>query len=357
MSYLRPNSTKAAVLVEINQPLQIRELLLPSLQFGQVLVKMSYSGLCRSQLMEIQGGRGHDRWLPHLLGHEGSGGVIEVGPGVNKVRVGDPVILTWIKADGCNASGPKYIMKDDGLTTVNAGGIATLSEYAIVSEDRLIKKPAGMPMDVAILFGCALPTGAGMVFNESKIQPTSKVLVLGLGGVGLSALLATLALDPELVIAVDISPEKIQLAREWGVVHAFSYLDPMLNNKIYSICPDGVDVCVESCGTIESIEAGYKFIKKFGGQLIFASHPPEGNFIKINPHDLISGKQISGSWGGACKPEIDIPNFYKIFSNRESLLKSFLSRKYSLDEVNVACNDLLNGYVRRPLIAFGDFLD
>ena len=178
---LTPVKTQAAVLEKIGQPLAIRELEMPDLKPGQVLVRVAYSGVCRSQLMEVTGGRGADPYLPHLLGHEGSGTVLSVGPGVLKVKPGDRVVLTWIKAAGRTASGGVYHRE---RARINAGPIVTFTELAIISEDRCVPLPEGIPMDLAALLGCAVPTGAGIVFNRFQPSTSHSIAVFGLGGVG-----------------------------------------------------------------------------------------------------------------------------------------------------------------------------
>ena len=211
--------TKAAILRELGCPLVVGEIEIPKLQNGQVLVKIYYSGVCRSQLMEVSGLRGADPWLPHLLGHEGSGIVLEVGPGVSKVKVGDEVILGWIKSDGIDALGAKYTCNGQ---IINSGKVTTFSNYSVVSESRLVKKPFGLPFDIAVLFGCALPTGAGMVLNELNPPSSSSVAVLGLGGIGLSALMALKALGVNKIIAIDVSDEKLILAKKIGATHTIN---------------------------------------------------------------------------------------------------------------------------------------
>ena len=144
---------------------------------GQVLVKLAYSGVCRSQLMEIQGGRGPDAYLPHLLGHEGSGKVIGVGEGVSKVSPGDLVVLGWLKGSGLESGGVQYNCNSLSQK-INAGGVTTFNEYALVSENRVVPLPAGVPLDIAVLFGCAVPTGAGIITND--IQPIAASSCCGL---------------------------------------------------------------------------------------------------------------------------------------------------------------------------------
>ena len=336
----------AAVLTKLNHPLEIREVELPPLLRGQVLVKVLYSGVCRSQLMEIKGGRGEDPWIPHLLGHEGSGVVVSVGEGITKVSPGDGVILGWIKGLGLEAPGAIYT--SEGLK-INSGRVTTFSNYTIVSENRIIKKPTDLPFDIAVLFGCALPTGAGMVFNELKPTSRDSIALIGLGGIGLSALIALKALSLQKIIAIDVSEEKLKFAKTLGADYI---INPNRNNvrkNVFELTGQGVDYCIESGGQISTIELGFSIIKKTG-KLLFASHPPNGELIQISPHELISGKKISGSWGGATDPDIDIPIMFTLFDNAKIPLNALLTKRYTLQSINLALNDLENGKVFRPLI-------
>ena len=338
---------RAAVLESIGGPLIIRSIEAPELKRGQVLVKILFSGVCRSQLMEVSGGRGPDVWLPHLLGHEGSGVVQEIGPGVSKVAVGDEVILGWLKGDGIDAPGAKYFYDDQ---IINSGRVTTLSNYTVVSENRLVKKPSGLPFDIATLFGCALPTGAGMVLNELNPLPSNTVAVLGLGGIGLSALMALKALGVQKIIAIDIFEEKLLLAKSLGATHIINSQFNNCEALLHDIESEGVDICIESAGSVDTIELGFKLIRQNGGQLLFASHPPEGHKIKLAPHELISGKKIAGSWGGGTKPDIDIPKMFHILSKANIPMQTLLTKRYKLEQINEALEDIRLGRVFRPLI-------
>ena len=337
---------KAAVLFDTNKPLEICELEIPRLKEGQILVKIFFSGVCRSQIMEVRGGRGIDPWLPHLLGHEASGEVIEIGFGVSKFKVGDNVILGWIKGQGIEAEGAKYVYKNQ---IVNSGKVTTFCNYSIVSENRLVKIPDKIPLDVAVLFGCALLTGAGMVLNELKPNSEMSVVVIGLGGIGLSALMALKYSNCKNIIAVDISNEKLELAKLFGANHIINSKEENTKDKVLSILGEYSDACIESGGKTETIELGFSLIKKTG-KLIFASHPPEGEFINIAPHELIAGKQIFGSWGGGCKPDVDIPKLAEIYLKGKIPLEKLISKRYKLDKINEALLDLEKGLVFRPLI-------
>jgi S-(hydroxymethyl)glutathione dehydrogenase / alcohol dehydrogenase len=338
---------KAAVLVDTNQPLEICDLEVPPLVAGQVLVKILYSGVCGSQVMEAKGGRGKDHWLPHLLGHEGSGVVIEIGEGVTKVAPGDEVILSWIKGHGIDAPGAKYLKKNQ---VINSGPITTFSNYSVVSENRIIIKPHKLSFDEAILFGCAIPTGAGMALNEISPSIDDAIVILGLGGIGLSALMALNSLGIKKLIAIDISEKKLEMAKLLGATHVFNSKNKNLIELVKKATSEGADYCIESAGKVASIELGFSLINKNSGKLLFASHPANNENIKLNPHELISGKKIVGSWGGATNPDQDIPKFFDLFYTSKAPLSALLTKRYTLEQINEAIHDLESGNVFRPLI-------
>jgi S-(hydroxymethyl)glutathione dehydrogenase/alcohol dehydrogenase len=340
---------KAAVLTKLGEPLVVvGDIGLPDLSRGQVLVKVAFSGVCHSQLMEARGRRGEDRFLPHLLGHEGSGVVVEVGEGVTKVRPGDRVVLGWIKGWGIDSGGCKY---DWNGIVVNAGGVTTFNDHAVVSENRLIPLPEGLPMDIAVLFGCAIPTGAGIVTNEIKPRPGSTMAIFGLGGIGLSALMATMLFQCSKVIAVDISDEKLALAREFGASHTVNSSRQDAIEEIRVLTDNvGVDYAVESSGLCEVIETAFDSVRRGGGLCVFASHPESGRRIRLDPFELICGKQIRGSWGGGCNPDVDIPEFARLYREGKLPLERLITKRYTLDQINDALDDLEFKRVGRPLV-------
>jgi len=339
---------KAAVLYKLGKPLVIESnITAPDLEKGQILVKVLYSGVCRSQLMEVDGGRGEDIWLPHLLGHEGSGVVVAVGEGVTKVKPSDAVILGWMKGVGLDAPSAVYHC---GGQTINSGRVTTFSNYTIVSENKVVKKPDNLPFDVAVLFGCALLAGAGMVLNELQPSSDQSVVVLGLGGIGLSALMALNALGVKTIIAIDVLDEKLRMAKTLGATHVFNSSSKGFLQSVLDLTVGGADACVESAGQVSTIELGFSLIRKSGGKLLFASHPPEGEMIRLAPHDLISGKQIAGSWGGGSFPDHDIPKMFKLFQDANIPLDLLITKRYTLEQINDALDDLEAGRVFRPLI-------
>ena len=342
---------KAAILYKTNEPLRINFIDVPEPSHGQVLVKVQYSGLCHSQLMEVQGKRGIDHYLPHMLGHEGSGTVVKIGDGVTKVSLGDKVILGWIKGDGLDVPGTKYTCGDQ---IINAGGVTTFSEYTIVSENRCVMLPEGVPFDVAVLFGCAILTGAGIVMNRIRPEKGSTIAIFGLGGIGLSALMACNLFNCSNIIAVDVEGDKLELAREFGATHVINSTrqDPVA--EILSITSGkGVDYSVEAAGHSKTIETAFLAVRKFGGLCVFASHPQAGEKINLDPYDLICGRRIEGSWGGSSNPDKDIPLLAGLYLEGKLPLEKLLCNRYSLNEINQALDDLENRKIVRGLIDMG----
>lgn len=342
---------KAAVLFHLNKPLKVQtDIECGSPGPGQVLVKLAYSGVCHSQLMEVRGRRGADAYLPHLLGHEGTGKVIEVGEGVSKVKPNDLVVLGWIKGSGLDGGGVRYrcaCMSQD----INAGGVSTFNEYALASENRIVPLPAGVPLDVGVLFGCAVPTGVGIITNDLRPAPGSTIAVFGLGGIGMSALMATMLFECAKVIAVDVSADKLSLARSFGATHTIdaTQTDPV--SEIRALTGGlGVDYAAEASGQVSVIERAFESVRRGGGVCVFASHPEHGRRISIDPYELICGKQIRGSWGGGSNPDRDIPMFAKLYLAGTLPLEKLITRRYPLEAINEALDDLEHHRVGRPLI-------
>jgi S-(hydroxymethyl)glutathione dehydrogenase/alcohol dehydrogenase len=342
---------KAAVLEQLNAPLVIRnDVECGEPGRGQVLVKIAYSGVCHSQLMEARGRRGADAYLPHLLGHEGTGTVVKIGDGVTKVRSGDLVVLGWLKGTGLDSGGARYgcACMANGI---NAGGVTTFNEYALVSENRVVPLPPGVPLDVGVLFGCAVPTGAGIVTNDIKPRLGSTIAIFGLGGIGMSALMATMLYECATVIAVDVAPDKLELARSFGATHTLDARTSDVVGEIRKLTSNaGVDYAIEASGQARVIEQAFESVKRGGGVCVFASHPEHGQKISIDPYELICGKQIRGSWGGGSNPDRDIPIFAELYRQGRLPLEKLLSKRYPLEAINDALDDLENQLVGRPLI-------
>lgn len=335
--------TKAAVLVKQRAPLEIWELEIPVLKEGQVLVEMAYSGVCHSQLNEINGLKGEDRFLPHTLGHEGAGVVLEIGAKVKKVAPGDTVVLSWIKGTGIDVPSCKY-------GEVNSGAISTFLTLAVISENRLIRIPKEMPLREAALLGCAIPTGAGVVRNEMGVKAGESFAVFGVGGVGLSALLAAKAAHASPIIAVDVHESKLKKAAACGATHVVNAAQVDPKEAILTLTEGrGVDYVFESAGKREAMETAFSSLKA-PGLCVLAGNLPLGEKISIDPFDLIRGKRIMGTWGGRSNIDQDVAHYSALYLRNEIDLNLLITHEYPLDEINTLVSELEKGRVGRGLI-------
>jgi S-(hydroxymethyl)glutathione dehydrogenase/alcohol dehydrogenase len=342
-------TTQAAVLVNLAQPLELMDLTLPELKPGQILVDVAFSGICQSQLNEVRGRKGPDRFLPHTLGHEGSGTVVAVSEGVTKVKPGDQVVLSWLKGAGADVPGTVY---QGPPGAVNSGAISTFMRRTITCENRVTKLPPEVPLREAALLGCAIPTGAGIVMNTLKLEAGQSIVVFGLGGVGLSALLAAKALGAAPIIAVDVVPEKLELARTLGATHVFDARSADVIAEVRALTGGkGVDYAVEATGNSIAMETAHEVVRTGGGLCIIAGNAPHGVTVKLNPFNLIAGRRIAGSWGGDTKLDEDVPRYAKMYAEGRLRLSELITAEYSLDQINQAFDDLEAGRVARALLA------
>lgn len=339
--------TVAAVLVETGRPLALEELEIPPLAPGQALIEIAYSGVCHTQVLECRGHRGVDRWLPHCLGHEGTGIVREVPPGTTKVGVDDPVLLSWIKGSGRDVAGTVYRLGD---RRVHAGAVTTFARLAVVSENRLTPLAADASLRDATVLGCALPTGAGAVLNTAGARAGDRLAVFGAGGVGLCAVAAAALAGCDPVIAVDVRPEKLALARRLGATHGVDASTEDARAAIERIVPGGLDVAIEATGRPDVMVQALASVRPRGGAAVVIGNARHGERVAIDPWQLNCGKRLLGTWGGDTDPDRDFPRYARLLAGGRLPVSALLSAPYRLAEVNRALDDLEAGTVARPLI-------
>lgn len=339
--------TPAAILVETGKPLVLAELEIPALKKGQVLVEIAYSGVCHTQLLESRGYRGEDKFLPHGLGHEGSGKVLETGPEATKVKVDDDVILSWMKGTGLEAGGTVYRW---GERPVNAGGITTFSRLSVLSENRLTALPKGIPMRLAAMMGCAIPTGFGSVFNTAQVRSGNSVAVFGAGGIGLCAVAAARLAGCETIVAVDMRQDRLVLAKSLGASHIFNAKDGDPVAEVLKICPGGADFAFDATGRPAAMKQALLSVRNQGGAAVIIGNAREGEKLEIDPKQFNLGKRILGTWGGDNQPDRDFPSYCKFISTQKVDLKPLIAQSYSLRDINAALDDLESGKAVRPLI-------
>jgi len=340
--------TDAAILFETGSPLRIVSLEIPPLQPGQVLVEVSYSGVCASQLLEVRGKRGPDRFLPHALGHEGSGVVLATGEGVTKVQTGDRVVLSWIRGSGATVPSTVYGSR---MGAINSGAISTFMRETITCESCVIRIPGSMPLREAALLGCAVLTGGGIVRNTARVGRGASVAVFGIGGIGLSAVLVAALVGADPIMAIDVFDHKLEHARKVGATHTVNARKQDVRAKVLKITKGhGADFAIEAAGRTETMQTALEIVREKGGLCVLAGNLPRGERISIDPFDLIKGKRLVGSWGGESDPDHDIPFFVDQFVSGKLRMGELITHEYRLEEVNAALDELERGNVGRSLI-------
>ncbi len=337
---------KAAILTQTGSPLKVVELTMPkTLAVGQVRVKIFYSGICGAQIGEIAATKGPDKFLPHCLGHEGVGGVTQIGHGVSTVKVGQRVVLHWRPSDGIQSEPPVYQWRGK---RVNAGWVTTFQEQAIVSENRLTPLPDGIALRHAPLLGCALTTAYGVVTRDADIKPGQSVLVFGAGGVGLPIInMAARLVSAHPVVAIDPIREKWHAAIRVGAKAAFA---PSIPDAELLECYCGLFDCViDTTGRSEVIERAYRLTKP-KGKTILVGVPKHDDPIRIDSLPLHFGKLLTGSEGGQSKPHEDIPRLGRLVRSGKLAIDDLFTHEFSLKQINKALDLVRSGTAGRVLL-------
>ncbi len=339
--------TLAAVLVRTGEPLELADLDVPALQPGQVLIEVAYSGVCHTQVLEVQGRRGADRYLPHCLGHEGAGRVLEIGAGVKRVAAGDRVALSWIKAGGADVPGAVYRWSG---RQVNAGGVTTFGRCQVVSENRLTVLPDSLDMTAAVLLGCALPTGFGAVRNTAGARAGESCVVFGCGGVGLCAIAGAAACGCEPIVAVDVLTDKLVIARQLGATHVIDAANQNVAAMLAEICGGGADIAIEATGRPDVMRQALEAVRPRGGRAVVIGNAPHGCEVCVDPQQLNQGKRLLGTWGGDSDPDRDYPRYARLLHSGRLNVRPLLNCDYTLQRINDALDDLANGRAVRPVV-------
>jgi len=339
---------KAAILVQQNKPLKVGDLNPPELAAGQVLVKVEHSGICGKQIEEITGKRGTDPYLPHLLGHEGAGEVVDIGPGVRKVKAGDHVVLHWMKGSGIDSAPPRFEGEDG---TVSAGWVTTFSQLTVVSENRVTPIDKGVSLDVASLMGCAVTTGLGIVFNNAELKPGQSIAIYGVGGLGLNVVQGAALVNAYPIVAIDLFDHKLEQAKEFGATHTInpSKTDPEPLLKELS-GGRGFDATVDVTGNNSVRQSAYNATSNIG-RTIFAGVPHHEEQITIDSFPLHFGRRVLGSHGGETNPDVDIPRYLELYKLGKLKLDEQISHRFSIDDINDAVDVVREGQAARCLVS------
>src|SRR3954469_23579448 len=316
-----------------SKPLRIVELELDPPGRGEILVRVAAAGLCHSDLSVINGDR--PRPMPMALGHESAGVVEQLGEDVNDLKVGDHVVMVFVPScghclpcaegrpalcePGAAANGAGTLLSGERRLHRNGAqvhhhlGVSAFAEYATVSRRSLVKIDKELPLDEASLFGCAVLTGVGAVINTAKVSAGSTVAVIGLGGVGLSSLLGAMAVGASRVVAVDLSDDKLGLARQLGATDTFNPSSPDAIDAIRAATNGGVDFAFEMAGSVRAMDLAYR-INRRGGTTVTAGLPPPSHTFALPQVNLVAEERtVKGSYIGTCVPTRDLPRYIALY--------------------------------------------
>lgn len=338
--------TPAAILVESRQPLLVDEVELPALGYGQVLVQVKASRLCGSQLGEIDAAKGPDRYLPHLLGHEGGGIVVETGPEVTRVKPGDHVVLHWRPGAGIQARPATYRL---GSQTINAGSITTFQGLTVVSENRVTPIPAEVDFEIAALLADTLTTGFGAVTRDARVEIGESVVVLGVGGIGLGVTLGAHLAGAHPVIAVDLHDHKLAKAREYGATHTINAAREDTVAAVAAILGGPADVGFDVTGHPAVITQAWGLTGP-RGRLVLVGVMKHDQQFSLNTLPLHFGKVLTGSEGGASRPAEDIPRLLRMIADGRFDPRGMISHRSPLAGINDAIATMRAGQSIHTLI-------
>ena len=356
-----------------SKPLKVREVELKPPGPGEILVKMGAAGLCHSDLSVINGDR--PRPVPMALGHEAAGVIESIGEGVDDLAKGDHVVLVFMPScgnclpcaegrpalcekgvvtntQGTLLSGARRIFAGDGTPIHHHMGCSAFSEYAVVSRRSAIKVPNDLPLDEAALFGCAVLTGVGAVINTAQVRAGSTVAVVGLGGVGLASLLGAVACGARSIVAVDLSEEKLALARELGATYTVNAADPEVVDKVKKATHGGVDYAIEMAGSTKAFETAYRITRR-GGTTVTAGLPhPNATWPMPATHLVAEERTIKGSYIGTCVPARDLPRYIDLYRAGKLPVNKLMTGKLKLDDINAGFDLLHEGKAVRQVVTF-----
>ena len=371
---------KAAVLRQMgvappyvsSRPLSIETVDLAPPGPGEVLIKVSAAGLCHSDLSVINGDR--PRPMPMALGHEAAGIVEILGDGVTDLKVGDHVVVVFVPSCGHCApcaegrpalcepgaaansggtllSGARRISQV-GQTLNHHLGCSVFAEYATVSRHSLVKIDSTVPLDEAALFGCAVLTGVGAVVNTAKVPLGASVAVVGLGGVGLAALIGAQACGARQLIAIDLSDDKLVQARELGATHTVNAAQPDALEQIRELSAGGVEYAFEFAGSIPALDLAYRITRR-GGTTVTAGLPPSTATLPLAAVNLVAEERtLKGSYIGTCIPSRDVPRYIALYQQGRLPVDKLLTGRLALDDINHGFDLLHEGKATRQVVVF-----
>ena len=338
---------KAAILLEKNKPLYVDNIGMPKkLSYGQVRIRLTTSGLCGAQLQEIAGLKNNEQYMPHLIGHEGCGLVESVGDGVKKVKKGDKVVMHWRKGSGIEADFAKYSWNDK---EISGGKVVTLTEESVVSENRVTKVDKDINDEFCALLGCGLSTGFCVVNKDANIKFGENVLVIGCGGVGLNCVQASKLSHASIVVGIDINEQKKIMVENMGAnFYSPSNIEKLIDSKIKFDC------IIDTTGILSFVSRFIPLLSNSGRCILVSLPKPDSQITILDPISFfsVSGQSIRSTQAGNFEPDIDIPRFVNLYKDGKINIKSLITDRYELSNINEAVTQLKTGTSGKILINF-----
>ncbi|MBC7982520.1 MAG: zinc-dependent alcohol dehydrogenase family protein [Candidatus Obscuribacterales bacterium] len=353
-----------------SRPLKIVELELDAPGPGEVLVRIRAAGLCHSDLSVIDGNR--PRAMPMVIGHEAAGIIEQLGPGVTDLAVGDHVVTAFVPSCGhclpCVQQRPALCepgFKANGAGTLLSGarrfrdnkihhhlGVSGFADHAVVARESCVRIDRSLPFAEAAVFGCAVITGVGAVVNTAQVQAGESVAVIGLGGVGLAAVLGAKRAGATPLIAIDLSDTKLAIAKDLGATHTFNASASDCAEQVRALLPAGVTHALEMAGSIKALELAWKITAR-GGNTVTAGLPHPDARLSISPVQLVvEERTLKGSYVGSCVPARDIPRYIEWYKQGELPVNRLLSERIRLPDINAAFDRLAAGQTIRQVVEF-----
>jgi Zn-dependent alcohol dehydrogenase len=341
----------AVILTKQKEKLKILNLDLPNVPKNYVLVKMKFSGICHTQLNEISGILGKDRFIPHCIGHEGVGEIIFTGIGIKNLKIGDKVVISWIKKKIKKKILP--ISYNSNLKKINTSGCNTLLNYSLVSEDRVFKiNKKNKYLRESILLGCAIPTASNAILKNTLINKKSNILIMGMGGLGYASLLVLNYLKCENITCIDNNLKKLNLLKKRKGVN-FQLINNFNIKKFVKLNNENFDLIIDCTGSKKLIEKTFSLCKRFVGKFIIIGNTRLNEKFSLNAWDFINGKTFTGAWGNGGTTMDNFSINEKILLNQIDNIKKLLSKKdYNLKNINKAIRHFKEGKILRPIVKF-----
>jgi len=364
---------KAAILYEVGKPLEVADVSVQKPKAGEVLVRVAAAGVCHSDLHVMHGDLPAN--LPVVIGHEGSGVVEAIGEGVTSVAPGDHVILVWRAPCGqcfyCQRNKPVLCdagtkirftgRLNDGTSRFSRNGdeikhfsgVSSFAEQTVLPEQGVVKIRKDVSIEKAALVGCAVMTGVGAVINTAKVEPGSRVVVFGAGGVGLNVIQGAALAGCEQIVAVDLLDNKLEYAKQFGATHTLNGKTENVIEAVKDLTDGlGADYAFDAIGNIKILEQGLQLIRKDGALVCVSMPPSEQQFAFTVFPFILAEKRILSSIYGSCDPWIDFPKLLNLYKAGKLKLDELVSREYPIEQVNEAFRALEAGEVARSIVRF-----